>query len=275
MASEKSRNLLGFIGWAGGVVVVWAASGYLLYGYEGRGTFGDMFGAVNALFSGLAFAGVIYAIVLQRDELELQRRELEQTRKELEGQKEALNSQNEAFARQTFESSFFQLLALQSQIVHAIDLSFGPNKRFQGRDCFEKFVQHFNSAYCSAELISLPTSERIAKAYAAFYKIHQKDVAHYFRSLYHLIRFVHLSDVPAEEKRRYTSLVRASLSSNELVLLFFNCLTDLGSGKFKPLIERYGLLKNLDDLPPLLTPELRSLYGPGAFGAGVREDVRE
>jgi len=41
-----------------------------------RGLFGDKFGAVNALFSGLAFAGVIYAIVLQRQELELQREEL-------------------------------------------------------------------------------------------------------------------------------------------------------------------------------------------------------
>ncbi len=49
-----------------------------------RGTFGDMFGAVNTLFSGLAFAGVIYAILLQRQELSLQRKELELTRRELE-----------------------------------------------------------------------------------------------------------------------------------------------------------------------------------------------
>lgn len=31
-----------------------------------RGTFGDQFGAVNALFSGLAFAGLIYTIVLTK-----------------------------------------------------------------------------------------------------------------------------------------------------------------------------------------------------------------
>jgi hypothetical protein len=35
-----------------------------------------MFGAVNALFSGLAFAGVVYAIFLQRIDLALQRKEL-------------------------------------------------------------------------------------------------------------------------------------------------------------------------------------------------------
>jgi hypothetical protein len=48
-----------------------------------RGTFGDMFGSVNSLFSGLAFAGVIYAILLQSKELELQREELKLTREEL------------------------------------------------------------------------------------------------------------------------------------------------------------------------------------------------
>ena len=47
------------------------------------GVFGDMFGSVNALFSGLAFVGVIYAILLQRKELQLQRRELESTREEM------------------------------------------------------------------------------------------------------------------------------------------------------------------------------------------------
>ena len=38
-----------------------------------RGQIGDMFGVVNTLFSGLAFAGVIYTLLLQRHELELQR----------------------------------------------------------------------------------------------------------------------------------------------------------------------------------------------------------
>ena len=48
-----------------------------------RGSFGDSFGAINSLFSGLAFAGIIYTILLQRKELSLQRKELTDTRKEL------------------------------------------------------------------------------------------------------------------------------------------------------------------------------------------------
>ncbi|MDO9053237.1 MAG: hypothetical protein Q7U37_04820 [Gallionella sp.] len=59
-----------------GVIALWAGAGVLLYSLPERGTFGDMFGAVNALFSGLAFVGVVYAILLQRGELQLQREEL-------------------------------------------------------------------------------------------------------------------------------------------------------------------------------------------------------
>jgi hypothetical protein len=53
------------------------------------GTFGDTFGALNALFSGLALAGVIVTILIQRTELQnqrtelsLQRNEMKETRKE-------------------------------------------------------------------------------------------------------------------------------------------------------------------------------------------------
>jgi hypothetical protein len=49
-----------------------------------RASFGGMFGAVSSLFSGLALAGVVYAILLQREELSLQRQELQLTRHELE-----------------------------------------------------------------------------------------------------------------------------------------------------------------------------------------------
>ena len=51
--------------------------------WQTRANFGDAFGVVSAAFSGLAFAGLIYAILLQREDLALQRLELELTRQEL------------------------------------------------------------------------------------------------------------------------------------------------------------------------------------------------
>jgi hypothetical protein len=70
-----------------------------------QGQFGDQFGAVNSLFSGLAFAGLVYAILLQRGELRLQRRELEQTRRELTRAAEAQDRAQQAMSRQALAAA--------------------------------------------------------------------------------------------------------------------------------------------------------------------------
>lgn len=57
------------------------------------GQIGDAFGSINALFSGLALAGVVLAVLLQREELKLQRQELRETRAELKRQAEASDRQ--------------------------------------------------------------------------------------------------------------------------------------------------------------------------------------
>jgi hypothetical protein len=58
------------------VVALWVATPLVMLALPdlpARGQAGDLFGSVNALFSGLAFAGVIIAILLQREELRLQK----------------------------------------------------------------------------------------------------------------------------------------------------------------------------------------------------------
>ena len=104
------------------VILAWSITWYQLKDLPERGTFGDMFGAVNALFSGLAFVGVIFAIMLQSKELKLQRKELKFTRSELEGQKLQLEAQNTTLRKQNFENTFFELLRIQNEITNAIDL---------------------------------------------------------------------------------------------------------------------------------------------------------
>ena len=76
------------------VIAVWLISWALITWQLGNpdkpGVFGDMFGAVNALFSGLAFAGIIVAILMQRRDLEIQREELRLQREELVLQREEM-----------------------------------------------------------------------------------------------------------------------------------------------------------------------------------------
>lgn len=271
MSKDETPLTLGKLGiLLGAVAAVWSISGLALYFVKDRGTFGDMFGAVNALFSGLAFASIVYTILLQRQELVLQRRELELTRGELQGQKLQLQAQNEVMRSQNFEATFFQLLRLLSETVAAIDLNkIGGEQVASGRDCFITFYRRLKRHYESSEKAIGPQdeSEIIRIAYAKFYKDNQSDVGHYFRTLYNAVKFVHLS--PVANKRLYSNLIRAQLSVQELLLLHYNCLTDLGLDKFKPLIEEYALLKALP-VELLIKSVHADLYHPSAFGRSAK-----
>ncbi|MCC6373116.1 MAG: hypothetical protein IT236_19080, partial [Bacteroidia bacterium] len=105
------------------IIGLWVGTYFLLRGKDPnvRGTFGDMFGSINALFSGLALAGIILTILLQRKELKLQREELKDTRKEFQ-------TQNETLKLQRFENTFFNLLNQHHQIVNAIDFRYYKTK---------------------------------------------------------------------------------------------------------------------------------------------------
>lgn len=65
------------------------------------GQFGDAFGTVNALFSGLALLGVVYAILLQREDIEIQRLDL----------KASVDAQREAAVAQTSQARIAALSA--------------------------------------------------------------------------------------------------------------------------------------------------------------------
>ena len=56
---------------------------FFLDDWSDRGTFGDLFGAVNALFSGLAFAGLLFSLIENRKQISSQQEELLINRKEL------------------------------------------------------------------------------------------------------------------------------------------------------------------------------------------------
>jgi hypothetical protein len=245
------------------VLAVWIASGLMLHERDDRGTFGDMFGAVNSLFSGLAFAALVYTVLLQRRELQLQREELAETREEIKGQKLQLAAQNEVLRLQSFEQTFFSTLNLLNSIVENITTSTGENAA-HGRDAIRRLYRNFASAASRDPLGPNIDAQirQLSERYDVFYSDNGFRVGHYFRTLYNIIKLVENS--PAVDKRFYTNIVRAQLSDNELALLFYNCLSNYGREKFKPFVERYSLLKNLDERL-LLRPEHLNLYASGAY----------
>ncbi len=225
------------------------------------GTFGDSFGLLTSLFSGLAFAGLIITIIMQKEELTLQREELELTRRELSGQKEEMRVQNQTLKLQKFENTFFQMLSFHNEILNGIDIERGTNQ-YRGRDAFKEFYRRLvrvnNSALTQAE-----SKQQVSDAYTIFFKDAHHELGHYFRHLYSIIKFVDRSDT--EDKRFYTNLVRAQISSYELVIIFYNCLSAVGEEKFKPLVEKYALLKALPSSLIHKYDELAGLYEAGAY----------
>lgn len=261
------------------VLVLYLANFCLIffpYDENTRGTFGDQFGAVNALFSGFAFAGLIYTIILQRKDLKLQRRdlklqrrdllyqrkelelnrkelkltrmELELTRKEMENQTSEFEQQNKTLKIQRFENTYFNMLSQFQEVVNNLKVS----KNFyggEGRDCFENtFVKNEQVEQSMKDFAYLSMSTIILQYGINGYKKSEKPKLfdHYFRLLYRILKFVDESKVIADfdEKYEYTAMLRALLSRYELIWLYYNGLS-YGAQKLKPLIERYAMLNNL------------------------------
>jgi hypothetical protein len=94
-----------------GVPVAWILVGWVLPQWLSddpvkRSAFGDMFGAANALFSGLAFCGLVVTLLLQgqatkvqNEQLKLQNDQLEMQREELALQRDEMRQMREQYER--------------------------------------------------------------------------------------------------------------------------------------------------------------------------------
>jgi len=223
---------------------------------------GDSAGAVNGLFSALAFAGVIFAIILQKKELSLQRRELEQTRQELIAQKEEFAEQNKTLRHQRFEDTFFNMMHLYQSIIDSLSYTLIMNVRqtdssfketredYRGRDVFKARFEY--APVKNMEDDSDAETYIGMRNYLMKYGLdgyEKTDVPnmfdHYFRHIYRILKLVTTSKLIEDTERYdYAALLRGQLSRYELVWLYYNGLT-YGKRKLRPYLQTYAMLKNL------------------------------
>jgi len=225
------------------------------------GTFGDSFGALNTLFSGLAFTGIIISIILQS-------KELQETRKDIKSQNTQFEIQNNSIKRQVFENTFFQLLNLHNEIIQSISLPGRKNNDITGRSAF---VTLYNDYLCSEYFIyelrdkygDHINFENTNEWFLGFHEIYGDKIGHYFRNIYQILKMIDKEDL--KDKKFYSNLLRAQLNNYELGLLFFNCLSDIGYEKFKPLVEKYEFFEHLPLLDNITEEDIKS-YNISAFG---------
>lgn len=277
------------------LVAMWTfvAIGWLLWGWwieakmgpaGNAGEYGDLFGGVNALFSGLAFATLIFTAILQKNELELQRAELTETREVMVGQREQMELQNKTLSKQTFEATFFQWLSLHHELVSAMEFRGGS-----GRAAFVGMREELRTHYLgivrdalglgvavNAPLVVNKATEAFGlnlgfdqtmtrQAFDSLYATEGNQMGHYFRNFYNALKFVANSNLPDRQKRFYTNIWRAQLSTSELVLIFYNGLSEHGLNAV-PYYEKFSVFNNLDPNELLLYGH-RMYYQNTAYAA--------
>lgn len=233
------------------VFVIWFA-GPLSRDPAAWGQFGDYVGGLlNPTFSFLALLALLATLGLQVRELKI-------SAKELKNSADALIKQNETLRQQTFEGTFFELLKLLNEIV--ISLRVQQNLRV-GRECFQLYLDELEGRLINAK--ATDDYAAFVQVYEKFYSDYQAQLGHYFRLLYNVIKLV--KGKALSDQRFYANLVRAQLSSAELKLLFYNCITRWGNEKFKPLVEEFALLKTIPE-ERVPSDTLFKKYATSAFG---------
>lgn len=198
------------------------------------GTYGDFFGGVvNPVLTFGTLIALAITVLMQRLQLRDARSE---------NKKNSLHAQ-----KQAFESTFFNLLTLHTENV--------KNLRFDEDDSSGKKAAEGRTVFALV-LHDLAKDGEDADSRLAHYLTLQKDqndiLGHYFRHLYQILNHIDkfeasmTSDETYMFQKRYANILRAQLSSHELVLLVFNCTEGMvDKGRFRKLVVRYEFLEHL------------------------------
>lgn len=271
MTKENKKNLkISFI-LLGLVLLLWGLTLLLttlfLSEWSDRGTFGDMFGSVNALFSGLAFAGIIFTIYLQSKELSLQREELVLTRGELKGQKEQLKLQNQTTKIQQFEFTYFNMLKNLQNILDSMvaDTDVMINREQKGREYLRHISNELtrmfkkDSAFQAQLTMVIDDEKELAEqiriksmeVYESFFENTSYNLGHYFRYIHNIMKYVRQQIDDYDKQKLYLSYLQAQLSNDEMYFILVNSLSKFSKNKegkplFREWLDDYQLLENID-----------------------------
>lgn len=219
------------------ILVLWIGSYFIINCFfftEEGGSIGDQFGAVNALFSGLAFVGLIVTLIMQRDELGLQREELGL-------QREETKITNATLKKQLFESTFFQFMTqvnLARDQVTVIDLL---GKRV-GTDAINGILEQFR--FTLQTKAKGNDMEGLKACYSGHISFH-RSLKIYIKSLLVLIKYVDDNYTDYNKLDEYISFVKAQLTKETILILLLERTISENSSDLKLLKQNWDFFKDL------------------------------
>ncbi|WP_234951252.1 hypothetical protein [Acinetobacter johnsonii] len=217
---------------------------------EGYGTLGDTYGALNTLFTGLAFGGLIISIFLQMLELRATRKELSEQKDALKGQQEEFIAQTKILNRQIAlgekqkNISKKQSLIVKNQLKESQRQNFinqfnmlMEEKRFKNKGLKIKVPFSTNSEFIDGNMVLHEYAKKfrsIRKNYVAYSKDKDFFKDHWYKFLkeryqdreYSIYNYFKIYDLLFEiveneecldqkEKERFFSIIKASISTDE------------------------------------------------------------
>lgn len=201
------------------------------------GAVGDFFGGSTiGLLSIASIFFIIHTISIQSKELSLQRMELQYTRDELKQTRKVHEESNRTQINQRFETTFFNMISLQKEIVNNLSIGEGVSKN-TGRNVtyilYVKFLSHFQSPPSSisgkvrAEKSNVKNQSNII--FSNFIDSYGDIIGPYFRNLQVMINFVDRSDLTFKEKKDYLEILKAQISKSEMRIIFYYSTSNYGN----------------------------------------------
>jgi hypothetical protein len=205
-------------------VVAYLVSSPDAYPISTLAEFGESFGAISALFAGLAFAGVILTITLQRQEL---------------------SESREIFRIQRFEGSFYRLLSLYRRNLDDIAIS-------------DTNTGHLHTGVSALSYICKKLNQVMQK-YSSFLELEDQRPLYEIQLFIEIQKLIHRQgrylgtlrnilelierDLPNERERiPYWNIIAGQITSNEARYLFYCCLVSADTDPLRELMHRSGLV---------------------------------
>ncbi|KFE97073.1 putative phage abortive infection protein [Chryseobacterium luteum] len=251
MKENNDGNIPFYVALAIFIIFIVLGLTYILQGsssYDDRGTFGDMFGGANALFTGLSVIGLLYTILLQR--------------KDLKHQQEQLELQNKATLLQNFETTFFNLINVHHQIINSMQLihqvtSSGIKTEII-RNARGVFLHLFGLIHKSLH----NDGTNFSQVYSRVYMPLNFHLDHYYNNLLQIIKYIDESEIINQVlKNKYCMILSSQLSEHEKIMVFYHIIYINYGDEFKNLVEKYDILNNFNY--DFIVPEiLAQKYNP-------------
>ncbi|KIO52060.1 putative phage abortive infection protein [Flavobacterium hibernum] len=137
-----------------------------------------------------------------------------------------------------------------------------------GYECFRWIYKKFKKKVDNEKDIT-----KIKNNYDKIQDFYKHDLHHYYRFLYHILKFIKSAEIPDTEKFKYSSILRATLSAYELEMIFHNGLHSHGSSHFKPLLEYFSFLKNMDKSLLFNQNQMKSYHDVAFAPSSQRENL--